>query len=70
MTLALKRDASEFFPSAKTGKAASNYEKTGPSSVTWKLRWFSIEGLFNFVALVKAIHAGTSLSPLHVRCIP
>ncbi|KAF5469189.1 hypothetical protein F2P56_013281 [Juglans regia] len=70
VTLALKCDASEFFLSAKAGKAASNYEKTGPSSVTWKLRWFSIESLFNFVALVKAIHAGTSLSPLHVRCIP
>ncbi|KAG7944831.1 hypothetical protein I3843_15G123800 [Carya illinoinensis] len=70
VTLALKRDASEFSSSAKAGKAASNYEKTRPSSVTWKLRWFSIESLCNFVALVKAIHAGTSLSPLHVRCIP
>ncbi|KAK9925734.1 hypothetical protein M0R45_023001 [Rubus argutus] len=38
------------------------------SSMTWKLKWFSEESPFKFVALLKAIHAGLTLSPLLIRC--
>ncbi|XP_018823550.1 uncharacterized protein LOC108993190 isoform X2 [Juglans regia] len=70
VTLALKCTASEFYPSAKanTEGASINNEKKASGCVTWKIRWFSEESLFNFVALVKAIHAGTSMSPLLLRC--
>ncbi|KAG7942291.1 hypothetical protein I3843_16G095200 [Carya illinoinensis] len=70
VTLALKCTASEFYPSAKadTEVAAINDEEKVSGCVTWKIRWFSEESLFNFVALVKAIHAGTSTSPLLLRC--
>ncbi|GMN22297.1 hypothetical protein TIFTF001_043491 [Ficus carica] len=43
-------------------------EKKTPGSQTWKLK-FSQDGVFKFVALLKAIHAGTSMSPMPVRCI-
>ncbi|XP_048227734.1 uncharacterized protein LOC8263887 isoform X2 [Ricinus communis] len=47
--------------------AASNKGNTASGSQTWKLKWFSEESLLNFVALLKAIHAGTSMSPLLIR---
>ncbi|XP_050255459.1 uncharacterized protein LOC126701415 isoform X1 [Quercus robur] len=71
VTVALKCTASVFCSSAKADKkvAAINDEKTASSPVTWMIRWFSEDSLFQFVALVKAIHAGTSMFPLLVKCI-
>uniref|UniRef100_A0A2N9E1W3 Uncharacterized protein n=1 Tax=Fagus sylvatica TaxID=28930 RepID=A0A2N9E1W3_FAGSY len=71
VTIALKCTALEFCSSAKVDKevAAINDENTASVPVTWKIRWFSEESLFNFVALLKAIHAGTSMFPLLVKCI-
>ncbi|KAG2664724.1 hypothetical protein I3760_16G097300 [Carya illinoinensis] len=70
VTLTLKCTTSEFYPSTKADMevAAINDEEKVSGRVTWKIRWFSEESLFNFVALVKAIHAGTSTSPLLLRC--
>nr|POE46545.1 serine/threonine-protein kinase 11-interacting protein [Quercus suber] len=69
VTVALKCTASVFCSSAKADKkvAAINDEKTASSPVTWMIRWFSEDSLFQFVALVKAIHAGTSMFPLLVK---
>ncbi|KAM4106523.1 hypothetical protein ACB094_04G071200 [Castanea mollissima] len=71
VTVALKCTASVFCSSAKADKkvAAINDEKTASSPVTWMIRWFSEDSLFQFVALVKAIHAETSMFPLLVKCI-
>ncbi|KAF3946712.1 hypothetical protein CMV_027051 [Castanea mollissima] len=69
VTVALKCTASVFCSSAKADKkvAAINDEKTASSPVTWMIRWFSEDSLFQFVALVKAIHAETSMFPLLVK---
>lgn len=71
VTLALVRASSELCPSANTDKeqVGLDKEKTASGSLTWKLKWFSEESLFKFVALFKAIHAGATMSPLPVRCI-
>ncbi|KAM4114437.1 hypothetical protein ACJW30_04G068400 [Castanea mollissima] len=71
VTVALKCTASVFCSSAKADKkvAAINDVKTASSPVTWMIRWFSEDSLFQFVALVKAIHAETSMFPLLVKCI-
>lgn len=71
VTLALVRATSELCPSANTDKeqVGLDKEKTASGSLTWKLKWFSEESLFKFVALFKAIHAGATMSPLPVRCI-
>ncbi|KAA8541365.1 hypothetical protein F0562_025316 [Nyssa sinensis] len=66
VNLTIASSASEFFPPDKAVKAK---EKPGSGPVTWKLKWFSKDSLFNFVALLKAIHAGRTTSPLIVRCI-
>ncbi|XP_024020883.1 uncharacterized protein LOC21392153 isoform X1 [Morus notabilis] len=57
--------------SAKSGKEGEGMDKEKKTlgSPTWKLKWFSEDCLFKFVALLKAIHAGTGMSPLSVRCI-
>ncbi|XP_021909434.1 ABC transporter G family member 17-like [Carica papaya] len=62
LTLSLKQATSEFCPSTKAHKHIAG-------SLTWKLKWFSEESLFKFVALLKAIHAGTTESPLLVRYV-
>ncbi|KAJ6844935.1 uncharacterized protein M6B38_288235 [Iris pallida] len=36
---------------------------------TWKLKWFAEEALVKFVAVLKAIHLGLTMSPLPVKCI-
>ncbi|CBI15593.3 unnamed protein product, partial [Vitis vinifera] len=71
VTLALVRATSELCPSTNTDKeqVGLDKEKTASGSLTWKLKWFSEESLFKFVALFKAIHAGATMSPLPVRCI-
>ena len=73
ITLALERATPEFCPSTTiTNKkqVGLDKEKTAPGgSLTWKLKWFSEESLFKFVALFKAVHAGATMSPLLVRCI-
>lgn len=71
ITLTLTRAKSQFCSLVEAGKEVSLVEKgkdfTG--SQTWKLKWFSEEGLFQFVTLLKAIHGATTASPLPVRCI-
>lgn len=56
--------------SPKADKEDSNVNdmKAASGSMTWKLKWFSEESPFKFVALLKAIHAGLTLSPLLIRC--
>ncbi|KAJ8480099.1 hypothetical protein OPV22_023826 [Ensete ventricosum] len=53
---------------------ADNAEKEKPSVETskvriWKLKWYSEETLFKFVALLKAIRAGLTASPLPLKGI-
>ncbi|WCJ42099.1 Outer arm dynein light chain 1 protein [Euphorbia peplus] len=54
----------EFSSSSKAQKevATTDTGNSGPSSLTWKLKWFSKESLCNFVALLKAIHASITMS--------
>ncbi|CAN6478683.1 unnamed protein product [Victoria cruziana] len=42
-------------------------KKSRGSLLTWRFKWFSEETLLNFVNLVKAMYAGTTLSPLTVK---
>ncbi|XP_027168977.1 uncharacterized protein LOC113768720 isoform X3 [Coffea eugenioides] len=65
MTLALqcaldKQDA---------GHATLTKGKPSSGPFTWKFKWFSEESLFKFVALLRAIHAELTTSPLCVRWI-
>ncbi|XWS48235.1 hypothetical protein CRYUN_Cryun13aG0056900 [Craigia yunnanensis] len=71
VTLALECTTSKACSSTKTPKevAISKEAKNVAGSQTWKLKWFSEESLFQFVALMKAIHLGMTLSPLLVRCV-
>ncbi|KAF8378601.1 hypothetical protein HHK36_029949 [Tetracentron sinense] len=64
VTLILDHVTSEFCSSAELGK-----EKVAPGSLTWKFKWVSEETLLKFVAVLKALHAGTTMSPLAVRYI-
>ncbi|TYG43157.1 hypothetical protein ES288_D12G314900v1 [Gossypium darwinii] len=52
---------------SKAGSSTKTQKRAGMSSKKWKLKWFSQESLSQFVALVKAIHLGMTLSPLLVR---
>ncbi|MBA0690057.1 hypothetical protein Goari_007754 [Gossypium aridum] len=54
---------------SKAGSSTKMQERAGMSSKKWKLKWFSQESLSQFVALVRAIHLGMTLSPLLVRYI-
>ncbi|XP_062026504.1 uncharacterized protein LOC133742837 isoform X1 [Rosa rugosa] len=69
VTLAVECAMSEFCSSPKAGKQdpGENDIKTASGSMTWKLKWFSEESPFKFVALLKAIHAGLTISPLLIR---
>ncbi|XP_017973309.1 PREDICTED: uncharacterized protein LOC18604377 isoform X4 [Theobroma cacao] len=71
VTLALECTTSGACSSTKAQKevAASKKEKNVAGARRWKLKWFSEESLFQFVALMKAIHLGMALSPLLVRCV-
>ncbi|XP_050122470.1 uncharacterized protein LOC126600014 isoform X2 [Malus sylvestris] len=73
VTLAVECAMSEFCPSgsavADNSDSSANEKKIAPGSMTWKLRWFSEESPFKFVALLKAIHGGMTVTPLLVRCI-
>ncbi|KAK8267348.1 hypothetical protein V6Z12_D12G306600, partial [Gossypium hirsutum] len=51
---------------SKAGSSTKTQKRAGMSSKKWKLKWFSQESLSQFVALVKAIHLGMTLSPLLV----
>ncbi|KAL2461809.1 Outer arm dynein light chain 1 protein [Abeliophyllum distichum] len=69
LTLALEC-TSEFRPVHKehgVKDAAVTEKKPASSPVIWKLKWFSEESLFKFVALLKAIHAQATSSSLLVR---
>ncbi|KAM1740501.1 hypothetical protein FF2_015663 [Malus domestica] len=73
VTLAVECAMSQFCPSgsavADNSDSSANEKKIAPGSMTWKLRWFSEESPFKFVALLKAIHGGMTVTPLLVRCI-
>ncbi|KAJ0049028.1 hypothetical protein Pint_16915 [Pistacia integerrima] len=71
VTLAVECATSDFCLSATACNevAAIHKKKTSTSSQIWKLKWFSQESLSNFVALLKAMHAGKKQSPLLVRCM-
>ncbi|XP_057952170.1 uncharacterized protein LOC131146540 isoform X3 [Malania oleifera] len=73
VTLALECARSEFCCTANTQMfkdvAGLDNQKVASGSLTWKLRWSSEESLLKFLMLLKAIHAGTAMSPLLVRCI-
>lgn len=68
VTLALERAAQEFRPSTKAHNkiAANPHGNLSSGIMSWKLKWSSETGLFQFVALLKALHAGTG-SPLFIR---
>ncbi|XP_056170286.1 uncharacterized protein LOC115680340 isoform X2 [Syzygium oleosum] len=68
VTLALERAAQEFRPSTKAHNkiAATPHGNLSSGILSWKLKWSSETGLFQFVALLKALHAGTG-SPLFIR---
>ncbi|XP_039014010.1 uncharacterized protein LOC120143856 isoform X1 [Hibiscus syriacus] len=72
VTLSFECSTTEVCSSTKIQKmvgTSSKKEKNVARSQTqtWKVKWFSEESLSQFVALVKAIHPGTTSSPLHVR---
>ncbi|KAK1406530.1 hypothetical protein QVD17_41932 [Tagetes erecta] len=75
VTLNLSSVASEFTPWTSAMKSQNGlFNSLGtpscPVPVTWKLRWFSEDGLFKFVALVKALHAGAGpTSSLKIRYV-
>ncbi|XP_058195518.1 uncharacterized protein LOC131311901 isoform X5 [Rhododendron vialii] len=75
LTLSLEQETSEFCASQKVKveeeDATLSGKRSASASSTWKLKWFSEDSLFNFVAILKAIHAATAnpSSPLLVRCI-
>ncbi|CAK7349562.1 unnamed protein product [Dovyalis caffra] len=68
VTLALQHATKRFCLSSKSQKDTKTTDKdiAASGSLSWKLKWFSKESLFNFVALLKAIHAGVATSPLLV----
>ncbi|XP_011035576.1 PREDICTED: uncharacterized protein LOC105133328 isoform X2 [Populus euphratica] len=72
ITLALQHAPKRFCLSSKSQKDIKTNDKDneGSSSLTWKLKWFSKENLFNFVALLRAIHAGVAALPMLVTYTP
>lgn len=61
---------SEFHPSGKSGRTEDCVlvnKKPASDPLTWKLKWFSEDAMLNFVALIKAIHAQATATPLVVR---
>lgn len=75
LTLSLEQETSVFCASQKgmveDEDATLTGKRSASASASWKLKWFSEDSLFNFVALLKAIHAATAnpSSPLLVRCV-
>ncbi|KAF5803709.1 putative leucine-rich repeat domain superfamily [Helianthus annuus] len=68
VTLTLKSVASEFSPLNSSSKPENGSPNNRGAAVTWKLKWYSENDLFKFVALVKALHAGAvPASPLNLR---
>lgn len=61
MTLTVEGVKSKFSPFEKKDKLHEAVAKGN-----WKLKWFSEESLFKFVALMKAIHTEAGTSPLLV----
>ncbi|KAK3406093.1 hypothetical protein EUGRSUZ_K02277 [Eucalyptus grandis] len=68
VTLVLERAAREFRPSTKAHSkiVATPHGNLSSGILSWKLKWSSETCLFQFVALLKALHAGTG-SPLFIR---
>ncbi|XP_051119081.1 uncharacterized protein LOC127243218 isoform X2 [Andrographis paniculata] len=55
VTLTLLCCSSEFPPSERSTSMGKGKTKAASDIVKWKLKWFSRESLFNFVALMKAM---------------
>lgn len=73
MTLILKNAISKSCPEDTADKMEEDTTRTMVTAsfpLTWKVRWFSEESLFNFVALLRTLHASATSSPLVVRCMP
>ncbi|KAK1421044.1 hypothetical protein QVD17_23101 [Tagetes erecta] len=71
VTLTLNSATSDLSPlnlACKPENRSLNNQCAASIPVTWKLMWFSENGLFKFVALVKALHAGAGpASSLTIR---
>nr|GEX98453.1 probable auxin efflux carrier component 1c [Tanacetum cinerariifolium] len=70
IALSLNSVTSEFNPRELARKSENepvNIRDPPLVPMTWKLRWFSEDALYKFVALVKALHAG--VVPLYVAMI-
>nr|GEZ14953.1 hypothetical protein [Tanacetum cinerariifolium] len=71
IALSLNSVTSEFNPRELARKSENepvNIRDPPLVPVTWKLRWFSEDALYKFVALVKALHAGGGpTSTLNIR---
>ncbi|XP_020531537.1 uncharacterized protein LOC18423849 isoform X2 [Amborella trichopoda] len=70
ITLTLGHVMSEntsFSPKLGEGSQESKHKDLQP--ITWRLKWFSEDTLFKFVALVNAIYAGMTMSTLPVKCM-
>lgn len=70
VTLALECTAPQSYPEKGDSEDAT-LTKGKPSSgpFKWKFKWFSEGSLYKFVALLKAIHAELTATPLRVRFI-
>lgn len=69
VTLILKNAISKSCPEDTADKMEDTTRTmvTASFPLTWKVRWFSEESLFNFVALLRTLHASATSSPLVVR---
>lgn len=71
VTLTLGGVMSDFPLTLKEGKVVEDTKLVkrkpvlGPQK--WKLKWFSEESLFNFLALLKALHGEATTNPLVYR---
>ncbi|KAH8487424.1 hypothetical protein H0E87_026113, partial [Populus deltoides] len=70
ITLALQHAPKSLSSKSQKDIKTNDKDNEGSGSLTWKLKWFSKENLFNFVALLRAIHAGVAALPMLVTYTP